>query len=89
MPTISMFYGVIVMMFYKDNKQHNLAHIHIRYQDSKAVVNILNGEILDGAFPPKQLKLVQAWVEIHQDELLADWNLAIAGEQPYKIEPLR
>jgi hypothetical protein len=84
-----MFYGVVVLMFFKDNRQHNLPHIYIRYQDSKAVVDIANGEILDGKFPQKQLKMVQAWIEIHKDELMADWDLAIAGEQPYKIEPLR
>lgn len=66
MPTISMFYGAVVMMFFKDNRQHNLPHIHIRYQDSKVVVDIENGEVLDGKFPPKQLKLVQAWIEIHK-----------------------
>lgn len=84
-----MFYGIVVMMFFKDNRQHNLPHIHIRYQDSKAVIDIAAGEILDGKFPQKQLRMVQAWVEIHRDELLADWDLALAGEQPYKIEPLR
>ena len=89
MPTISMFYGIVVMMFFKDNKQHSLPHIHIRYQDSKAVIDIATGEILDGKFPQKQLRMVQAWVEIHKDELMADWDLALVGEQLYKIEPLR
>jgi hypothetical protein len=45
--------------------------------------------LLAGEFPPKQLKLVQAWIEIHQDELFADWELASKGEQPFKIDPLR
>lgn len=84
-----MFYGIVVMMFFKDNRQHNLPHIQIRYQDSKAVIDIAAGEILDGKFLQKQLRMVQAWVEIHRDELLADWDLALAGEQPCKIEPLR
>jgi hypothetical protein len=35
------------------------------------------------------MKLVLAWVEIHQDELMADWELAVKGEQPFKIEPLK
>ena len=89
MPTISMFYGIVVMMFFKDNKQHNLPHIHVRYQDKKAVIEIQNGTVLDGDFPGKQLKLVQAWIEIHKDELLADWDLAVSGEHPYKIDPLK
>jgi hypothetical protein len=62
MPTISMFYGIVVMMFFRDNKQHNLPHIHVRYQDNKAVIEIQNGTVLDGDFPGKQLKLVQAWI---------------------------
>jgi hypothetical protein len=33
--------------------------------------------------------MVQAWVEIHRDELMADWELAIAGDQIYKIDPLK
>lgn len=48
-----------------------------------------DGTVLAGSIPPKQLKLLQAWIEIHRDELLADWELALAGEQPYKIAPLQ
>jgi hypothetical protein len=46
------------------------------------------GETLAGKLPRKQLRLVQAWIELHRDELLADWELASSGEQPYKIAPL-
>ncbi len=69
--------------------QHNLPHIHVRYQDKKAVIDIQDGIDLDGDFPAKQMKLVQAWIEIHKEELMADWDLAISGEHPYKIEPLK
>jgi len=55
---------------------------------SRLPLNIDDGEILTGTLPRKQLRLVQAWIELHQDELIADWELAIAGEQPYKIAPL-
>lgn len=47
-----------------------------------------DGEILAGELPRKQLRLVQAWRELHRDELLADWDLAVSGENPYKIDPL-
>jgi hypothetical protein len=43
---------------------------------------------LAGELPHKQLRLVQAWVELHRDELMADWELAVSGENPYKIAPL-
>ncbi len=55
----------------------------------EAVVSIPEGEVLDGSLTPSKMKLVTAWVDIHQDDLMADWNLAVSGEHPYKIEPLR
>lgn len=89
MPTISMFYGIIVYMYFIDNKQHKRPHIHVSYQGEEVVVAIPDGEILDGAIPNPKMKLLQAWIELHKDELMADWELAIAGELPYKIDPLR
>ena len=89
MPTISMFYGIIVRMFYLDNKEHKLPHIHVEYQDSNAVVGIPEGEILAGKFPKPQMKLVQAWIEIHKEELMADWKLAVVGQNVFKIEALK
>lgn len=89
MPTISMFYGILVAIFFEDNERHNLPHIHVRYAGSKASVAIDDGRVLAGSIPSKQLKLVQAWFEIHKDELFADWELAVAGEQPFRIAPLQ
>jgi hypothetical protein len=53
------------------------------------IVGIPDGEIIEGSIPNSKMKLLQAWIELHQDELVADWNLAVSGEQPYKIDPLR
>ena len=89
MPVISMFYGVVVMMFFIDNKQHKKPHIHVKYQDQEAVVAIPDGELLEGELKPNKLKLVQAWIEIHREDLMADWDLAVKGELPFKIDPLR
>jgi hypothetical protein len=89
MPTISMFYGIMVLMFFRDIQRHHKAHIHVRYQGMKASIAIEDGMLLDGDFPPKQLKMVQAWIEIHKEELLADWELAVAGEEPFRIAPLQ
>lgn len=88
MPIISMFYGIIIRMYMLDNQHHKLPHIHARYAEFEASMNILNGEILAGELPRKQLRLVQAWIELHRDELIADWEIAIGGELPYKIDPL-
>ena len=89
MPVISMFYGIIVSMYFLDNKQHKAPHIHVRYQDDEAVYLIPDGDLLAGSLPPSKARLVQAWIEIHRDDLMADWQLAVSGQQPFKIEPLR
>lgn len=88
MPIISMFYGIIVRMFLMDDRHHHTPHIHVQYAEHKASLSIADGEVLAGELPRKQLRLVQAWVELHRDELNADWEMAIAGENPYKIDPL-
>ena len=88
MPIISMFYGVIIRMYLLDNKHHKLPHIHARYAGLEASISIKHGKILAGKLPKKQLKLVQAWIELHKDELMADWEITISGETPYKIKPL-
>jgi hypothetical protein len=89
MPVISMFYGIIVRMFFMDNKEHKIPHIHIEYADYNAVLSIPEGKKLAGDFPNDKLKLVSAWMEIHKDELLADWKLAVEGQPVFKIESLK
>jgi hypothetical protein len=89
MPVISMFYGVIVMMYYFDNRQHHLPHIHAQFGEEEAVIAIPDGEILEGSIRRAKLKLIQARIEIHQEELMANWQLAINGQAIFKIEPLR
>jgi hypothetical protein len=89
MPTISLFYGIVIQMFALDQKHHNSPHIHVRYSEHKASICIPDGELLSGSLPSRQMKLVQAWIELHQEDLMADWSLAVAGQTPMKIEPLR
>lgn len=89
MPVISMFYGIIIRMFYYDNKEHNIPHIHIEYAEYNAVVSIPEGNLLAGDFPKDKLKLVIAWVEIHKEALMADWKLAVEGSSVFKIEALK
>jgi hypothetical protein len=84
-----MFYGLIVYMYYMDNKQHKTPHIHVQYQDDEVVVAIGDGQVLGGSIPIAKMKLLQAWIELHRDELIADWQLAVNGESVYKIDPLR
>ena len=89
MPAISMFYGIIVYMYFMDNRQHNKPHVHAKYQEDEVIVTIPDGEILEGKIPHSKMKLLQAWIELHKDELVADWELAVSGQQPFKIDPLR
>lgn len=88
MPVISMFYGIIVRMFNNDNQKHHAPHIHVEYQDYAAVVDIVTIELLQGDLPPRAKRLLFAWMEIHKDELLANWQLAVNGEHTFKIRPL-
>ena len=89
MPIISMFYGIIITVYYEDTGRHNKPHIHARYQGKKVSISIANGIVLAGNFPAKQLRLVLAWMDIHRDALLADWELAVSGEEPFRIAPLQ
>ena len=89
MPVISMFYGVIIKLFYFDDQQHHCPHIHVHYQDESAVIEIPSGKLLEGKLKNNKMKLVQAWIEIHQEELMADWKLAVNGDEVFKIDPLK
>jgi len=83
-----MFYGIIIRMYCAPT-EHNPPHIHAYYQDYKAIINIKQCEITGGTLPRKKERLVLAWVEIHQEELLADLELASNGELPFNIDPLK
>lgn len=88
MPELSKFYGIIVRMIFRDDLKHNKPHIHVYFNEYNASIG-LDGEILAGNLPIKQLKLVQAWLAIHEDELYSAWNNAVRGIPFEKIEPLR
>ena len=88
MPTISMFYGILIRMFFHDTDKHHAPHIHADYQGEVAVYSIEDGTVLAGGIPPKKHKLVVAWIEIHQEDLMADWELAVNGQNPLPIRGL-
>ena len=88
MPTISMFYGILIRMFFKDIERHKLPHIHADYQGTVAVYSIPDGQLLAGKMDPKKEKLIVAWIEIHKDNLMANWELAVNGKVPFKIRGL-
>ena len=86
MPTISMFFGIIIRMFFRG--EHNPPHFHALYQGYEAAFD-MDGKLIDGDMPQKQQSLITAWTTLHKDELLANWQLAIDKEPLYQIEPLR
>ena len=70
-----------------NNGEHNPPHFHAYYGEFQAIFT-LDGEMTEGSMPRKQTRLIQAWTEIHLDELKANWELAINGEPIFRIEPL-
>jgi hypothetical protein len=85
MPIISRFFGIIIRMFHSE---HNPPHFHAEYQGNDALFDF-NGNILKGSLNSKTAtKLVREWIDLHADELEKDWQLAQAGKEILKIEPL-
>ncbi len=89
MPTISMFYGIVVSLYFFDDERHKLPHIHAKFQGADASFSITDGSLLAGSLPVSKIRLVQAWIEIHHESLMADWELAVNGHAPFPIDPLR
>ena len=75
-------------MFFKDIDKHKLPHIHAEFQGETAVYAIPNGELLAGKIDKRKQKLILAWIEIHREDLMADWDLAVNGKMPFKIKGL-
>lgn len=82
------FFQYCCKMLFSDNDQHHKPHFHVYYAEYEASVGI-DGELLAGSLPVKQLKLVQAWAAIHEDELYIAWNNAVRNLPIEKIDPLR
>jgi len=86
MPTISRFYGILIRMY--KTSEHNPPHFHAIYGEYEASFDF-NGDLISGNFPPKQSRFVKVWAEMRQDDLLTDWSLAVKGEEPEPIAPLK
>ena len=77
MPALCIFYGIIVRMYNEKGNKHSKPHIHAEYQ------------ILEGKIPANKLKLLEAWMEIHREDLIANWQLLSEGQKFFKIAPLQ
>ena len=89
MPELSRFFGIIVRMYWEVNAPNHSPHFHAYYQDDVAILTIDPVELIAGSLPRRQQRLVEAWAELHQQELLKDWELLQSGQTPQLIEPLR
>jgi len=76
-------------MFWEGGAPHHLPHFHAYYQDDVAVYGVDPIEIIEGSLPRRQQRLVEAWAELHQVELIDDWQRLQAGQKPVSIEPLK
>lgn len=85
MPTISEFFGILILMYYDD---HNPPHFHAKYAEFESLIQISPISVLKGNLPPRALSLVIEWAQIHQKELLSDWEYAASNKKLQKIPPL-
>ena len=85
MPTISVFYGIIIQMFWDE---HAPPHFHARYAESEALIDIRTLEVIEGALPRRALVLVLEWAQEHRAALMEDWELCAQMQSPKKIAPL-
>lgn len=88
MPILSMFCGIVVRMQSEPNGKHHIPHIHATYS-GKEIVMSLEGEILEGNLPKNKQKLLEAWIVLHEEELKANWEILLEGNEFFRIEPLR
>lgn len=86
MPEISRFFGMVILMYWDE---HNPPHFHVRYGDDRAVINIKSLELMEGSLSRRALNMILDWAELHQQQLLEDWDLCQQSLLPNKIEPLK
>ena len=74
-------------MLFRDIGQHHKPHVHVYFGEHEAVVGI-DGELLAGSLPRKQLKIIAGWLAFYEEEAYKAWNLAVRGEHFEKITPM-
>ncbi len=85
MPRISMFYGILIQMYWDE---HSPPHFHASYNGCNGSIDIKRLIMTEGDLPKRALKLTLDWAALHQQELLADWELCQKRLAPNKIDPL-
>jgi Domain of unknown function (DUF4160) len=88
-PELSRFFGIVIRMYAEAGAPHHEAHFHAYYHDSVGIYRVDPVDLIAGELPARQKRFVEAWAELHQEELLVDWNRLQGGERPLPIEPLK
>jgi hypothetical protein len=86
MPTISVFYGIVIQMFWRE---HGPPHFHALYAEHEAVIDLRDFRVMRGSLPRRAMALVLEWAADHRAELMEDWNLCSRMQTPRAIEPLK
>ena len=89
MPELCRFQGIVIRMFWEPGAPHHRPHFHVNYQEHYAVYAVDRIELLTGQLPLRQQRLVEGWAELHQGELLDNWQRMLAGRTRYRIAPLK
>jgi hypothetical protein len=88
-PELSRFFGIVIRMFAEALAPHNAPHFHAYYQGEVGIFSLDPVELIGGELPRRQRRLVEAWAELHQAELAADWQRLQQGQKPEPIDPLK
>ena len=86
MSELSRIGSLVIYLRFFDTKQRHQPHVHVKYNEDEAVV-ALDGEMLSGALPTKQRRILDGWMALHEEEACAAWNLAVQGKPFEKIVP--
>jgi hypothetical protein len=89
MPELSRFFGIVIRMYVEVTAPHHVPHFHAYDQEHVGIFSLDPIELMAGSLPQRQQRLVEAWAELHQAELVADWDRLQGGQKPFPIEPLR
>jgi len=88
MPSIARFQGISIYIYTERDVPHHWPHFHVFYGEYLASFSIHPPNLLEGLLPRRQLRLVLAWAELHEDEIAENWQRVQNGQTPLQIEGL-
>jgi hypothetical protein len=86
MPEIDALLGLSFCLYFFDNQQHKLPHLHVKYGGYELIIAIETSECIEGYLPNKQRKRAEAHISMHREQLMQMWRKAVKGENPGKLE---